>query len=277
MSDSRYHRVGLDVDEELSSNDKKALARKALLRDALIAVGGVIVGAVLFLILFRLRPPIDRDVVCGEYVSAYESPLLKDVGIKFEKKRFDVASHNQSVYQHLGGEGSGVDEAWEALGFDYARVTLPSDVGKAAGLDGHARIPDSEDYIAFIEVLHQLHCLNMVRQGLYFNIDYYKGVGKPPFHASDDFLQYHLSHCIETIRQQLMCAADFNMFGYVQVKGQTGQKKLFPDYATQHVCRNFEEMKEWAIEHQDERLEDMEALAAKLEPRKGDIVLDEIP
>lgn len=156
-------------------------------------------------------------------------------------------------------------------------MTLPSDIGKAAGLQGHVRIPGSSDYIAFVEVLHQLHCLNMVRQGLYYNIDYYRGLGKPPFHASDDFLQYHLSHCIETIRQQLMCAADFNVFGYVQVQGQTGQKKLFPDYATEHVCRNFEGIRDWAVERQDERLEDMEGLAKELTPRKGDIVLEEIP
>lgn len=71
MSDSRYHRLGLEVDDEGAAQDKKAVARKALLRDALIAVGGVIIGAVLALVLFRLRPPIDLDAACGKYVSAY--------------------------------------------------------------------------------------------------------------------------------------------------------------------------------------------------------------
>lgn len=71
MSSPQYHRLGLDDDDPAAINDKKTLARKALLRDALIAVGGVIIGAVLALVLFRLRPPVDLDAVCGRYVSAY--------------------------------------------------------------------------------------------------------------------------------------------------------------------------------------------------------------
>ena len=53
----------------------------------------------------------------------------------------------------------------------------------------------------------------MVRKAVFYNYDFYKQEGKHPFHADEEFLRFHVSHCIETVRQVLICQADFNLFG----------------------------------------------------------------
>lgn len=219
-----------------------------------------------------------------------ESPLLTDVGIKFDRKTFFPGFFKQNVFQHDGGRESEVDNAWESLGCNSEcsqlglaskhqvadmlvgpGIVVPPDVGEAAGLTGRARMPGSEDYFGFVEVLHQLHCLNLVRKALYYNFEHYSAEGKHPFGAPPDILKLHVAHCLETVRQQLVCAADFNLLGYVHVQ----DAHPMPDFATQHVCRNFEDIRQWAVDHEDVRLADMPA--SLLQARPGDIVLAESP
>ena len=55
-------------------------------------------------------------------------------------------------------------------------------------------------------------------------------------------------HCIEILRINLMCYADVNVFTFHEAPGREGLGYL-PDYESQHVCRNFDRIKEWAYEH----------------------------
>lgn len=48
-------------------------------------------------------------------------------------------------------------------------------------------------YPANVEGLHQLHCLNIVRQALYWNYDYYHALGQGAFKNDDNILQKHIS------------------------------------------------------------------------------------
>lgn len=52
-------------------------------------------------------------------------------------------------------------------------------------------------YMASVEVLHQLHCLNMLRQATYEN--YYKDKAEP-WEDSPQILRYHLGECIHPRR-----------------------------------------------------------------------------
>lgn len=47
---------------------------------------------------------------------------------------------------------------------------------KSGGSVDAVRLPDEKggDYMATMDMTHQLHCLNFVRKSLYHNYDYYK-------------------------------------------------------------------------------------------------------
>jgi hypothetical protein len=48
-------------------------------------------------------------------------------------------------------------------------------------------------YLANVEGLHHLHCLNLLRQSLYFNFDYYSAKGSGAFSNDADVLRFHVS------------------------------------------------------------------------------------
>ena len=55
-------------------------------------------------------------------------------------------------------------------------------------------------------------------------------------------------HCLDMIRQRLMCTADTGLVADVRIKGYKGP---YPDFdAVPHKCKNFEDIQKWAYEHQ---------------------------
>ena len=55
-----------------------------------------------------------------------------------------------------------------------------------------------------------------------------------------------LDHCIELLRQNLMCAADT---GVVTAAWVAGYKYAYPDFNTVHQCRNFDKIRQWNLDH----------------------------
>lgn len=58
----------------------------------------------------------------------------------------------------------------------------------------------------------------------------------------------HIAHCIDILRQQLMCTVDVGLLG--QIWWDKDYPQAFPDFNTQHICRNFEAVRKWAQESQ---------------------------
>ena len=61
---------------------------------------------------------------------------------------------------------------------------------------------------ANVEGLHHLHCLNLLRQSLYYNFDYYREKGEGAFRNDDIILKYHV------------CTYNFIFGGYWTVADQ---------------------------------------------------------
>jgi hypothetical protein len=131
-------------------------------------------------------------------------------------------------------------------------------------------------YRVGLEVFHQLHCLNLLRMSTY--PEYYTKLwwsdtnDKPekvrahlgklyplrilPLPTTPFSLTFHGSflctkltstdHCIEILRMNLMCLSDVNVFTFHPVEGKEG---FWPNYESQHVCRNFDKVKKWANEN----------------------------
>jgi hypothetical protein len=128
---------------------------------------------------------------------------------------------------------------------------------------------------------------NLVRQATHWNYQYYRQRGEGPFGGDEPMLMKHVGkalqrasisykpqltriegHCIDTVRQALMCNADIGVFGswFVQDIG------AFPDFNAHHMCKNFEDIRLWAKEHQMS-----EDLLHSAQPREGDVILTQIP
>ncbi|KAI0147239.1 hypothetical protein GGR57DRAFT_477614 [Xylariaceae sp. FL1272] len=106
-------------------------------------------------------------------------------------------------------------------------------------------------YHGQLEVHHQLHCLNLVRQ--YTWRDWYK---RHPdiVRMSGDMLssdiesRMHADHCIEALRIALMCHGDTTpSIGILDPKAPRGQ---MADFSPLLKCRNFDRIQEWSVENQ---------------------------
>jgi hypothetical protein len=83
-----------------------------------------------------------------------------------------------------------------------------------------------------------------VRKSLYFNFEHYKAMGMHAFQNDDDILRLHVTHCLDTVRQVLMCNVDTSILGQVWVNSD--KPTAFPDFNTRHMCKNFDAIKAWA-------------------------------
>lgn len=133
-----------------------------------------------------------------------------------------------------------------------------------------------------------------MRQALHWNYDYYRRQGSGAFvndgfilkkHTSESSLSplrdhtdtdkpTHLSaHCMDIIRQQLMCTVDLGVLGQIWLYPQS--PRAFVDFNTNHKCRNFDDVRRWAEEHQLPSQGIPKDFLAP--PKEGDRVYAEIP
>lgn len=144
-----------------------------------------------------------------------------------------------------------VDEAWASLGVDYRSARVPDELAERSGLTKdhvHIRSKYGGGYPANVEGLHHLHCLNLLRKALYYNIDYYREMSEGAFKNEEYIVRVHVSHCLDILRQQLMCTVDLGVLG--QIWWNRERPTPFVDFNTEHRCKNFEAVREWAERNQ---------------------------
>ena len=139
---------------------------------------------------------------------------------------------------------------------------------------------------------------NLMRQALHWNYDYYRNQGTGPFKNDDYIVRKHtskcpvspfpqpisqipmqliiiplcLAHCMDTIRQQLMCTPDIGMLGQIWIYPDSPM--AYVDFNTKHTCKNFEAVRSWAEEHQLPKQVPTDFLSP---PKKGDRIFYEMP
>ncbi|USP81446.1 hypothetical protein yc1106_08720 [Curvularia clavata] len=229
----------------------------------------------------------DIDLLCARHTSKY-SPIIHDVGITYHQVQFNGSLLKPNKYRLDAGPE--VDAAWKALGVDCKKYQMLS-----FSTDHAARIPVEEaqrsglapdqvkikeeyggGYPANVEGLHHLHCLNLLRKSLAWNIDYYKKQGVGPFANDANILKHHVTHCLDTLRQQLMCVVDVSVLGQVWYQPPGEFLQAFVDFNTVHTCRNFDAIREWAEKHQLPNAESTPTDFLAL-PKEGDRIYNEVP
>jgi hypothetical protein len=130
-----------------------------------------------------------------------------------------------------------LDQA-EAFDLDPERHNIyrKTDMGDAIPYDA---------YPATVNAFHLLHCVNFLRQGLFYNVEYYRRTGHDSFVGDQaDLLETHLGHCVDALRQMIMCQADDSVIPWLKPK--PNKKMTMPDFARTKQCRNFTSLKAWA-------------------------------
>ncbi|KAK8044802.1 hypothetical protein PG993_004826 [Apiospora rasikravindrae] len=160
--------------------------------------------------------------------------------------KFQSALFSHTPY--MGFPTDETDQLWKDL---YNEVAISTISEEEAKLLPHPTlpIPGTKRYLVQLDVFHELHCLDDLRMLLYPErfpgMDELKdenGVIDRTAHAFR-----HWDHCIDSLRQVLMCHADVSPVSWrlnVPVK-----KMLIPQLSTTHTCRNFSRIHEWARAH----------------------------
>ncbi|XHG03382.1 hypothetical protein AWENTII_006691 [Aspergillus wentii] len=234
-------------------------------------VGGILVllGAIAGI---TWRGDINLDGLCAPHVSNY-SPVMKEVGITYHDQLYNGSLMKENIYRQDASPE--VDAAWSALGIDYRPLVVPMDLAEKTGI-AHDQVKIKEKYgggfPGNVEGLHHLHCLNLLRQTLYYNYDYYHAKGEGAFSNNDYVVRRHTTHCLDIIRQQLMCNVDIGVLGQVWI--YPDNPEAFVDFNTVHKCRDYDAVRRFAEAHQVPENVPHDYLEP---PAEGDRIYEEMP
>ncbi|RAH55362.1 hypothetical protein BO85DRAFT_479814 [Aspergillus piperis CBS 112811] len=153
-------------------------------------------------------------------------------GIVYEKRQF------YSAHSEYAGVGPEVDAKWH----DLTRGAMGISRQQLTALNNHPDVavqienagPDQE-YLATFDVLHQLHCVDLLRKGIH--MDYYKDKDEHFVNQTDERIFFHLDHCVDILRQTLMCNDDLSLVTYNWVQGL---EIPYPNFNTYHTCKNWD-------------------------------------
>ncbi|KAF2719734.1 hypothetical protein K431DRAFT_227921 [Polychaeton citri CBS 116435] len=87
-----------------------------------------------------------------------------------------------------------------------------------------------EGYI--MAVYHQLHCLSTLTISL--------GISQQEWHDMNPRIREHRSHCVEYLRQSILCNADTTL------EGDTGSWTKSTGWGQTHSCVDFDALTKWA-------------------------------
>ncbi|KAL6909222.1 hypothetical protein GGI43DRAFT_429816 [Trichoderma evansii] len=160
------------------------------------------------------------------------------------KQLFRQLEPNQPDY--VGFPTPEIDAAWDEL-ISTTDVFLTTDEMRE-NVRNHGTFADLPDgdvlytdpfsglYQAVPSVFHELHCLNKIRRAIYK--DHY------PEDVNDIYWP-HIQHCMDSIRQSLMCTADLTPIpeAYTAYKPNGSLEPIFQVF---HTCRDFKAIQKWA-------------------------------
>ncbi|KAI0837553.1 hypothetical protein F5Y06DRAFT_304346 [Hypoxylon sp. FL0890] len=135
-----------------------------------------------------------------------------------------------------------VDELWGDLLYALNLRITPDEVD-ILGLNTTNRVHlNGGDYLGVIGVYHHLHCLNNLRIAIHW--DYYEAkYGNTT--RQDFFSKEHSDHCIDALRQALMCNANTEMHTpeWLDRPHELGDKELGGDSTT--TCLKWDSLEKW--------------------------------
>ncbi|RPA78634.1 hypothetical protein BJ508DRAFT_154872 [Ascobolus immersus RN42] len=215
-------------------------------------VHAVLITGYLLLIIHQWR----KDTSCLLSKPSHpEVPVLAKESTDWVIRSFDNGHGENRIIRHANGTeekkrilfykrfpDADVDKAWKDLYEEVMYVRLSKDEAKILPQET-IWLDDDSGYLSGLDIFHQLHCLDAIRQALYPEEDKILKALGPEGHSQ------HLGHCINYIRQQIVCTAEsIPLTLHTDPAPPPGGERFQPDFANPHVCRNFEKIYDWAYE-----------------------------
>ncbi|PGH08527.1 hypothetical protein AJ80_07847 [Polytolypa hystricis UAMH7299] len=160
--------------------------------------------------------------------------------VRYKRTTFTTGFEG-GLSKYQGPPSAENEKAWDEL-YGYGISRIPESQAKKL-VDKTLPIPgDPGYYIAGLDVFHQLHCLNMLRKyfwaaelGLNKSSLMHRAVDKT-------FERSHMDHCIDAVRQSLMCSADIAPITWAwSERDHMGKASA----NSNHTCRDFDRLMEW--------------------------------
>ncbi|KAF4634746.1 hypothetical protein G7Y89_g3357 [Cudoniella acicularis] len=148
--------------------------------------------------------------------------------------RYDAELGEASIFK--GPPRKELDDAWTKL-VDQPMILVDRHTLKSFDPTTKPSKGINDHYYATVEVYHQLHCLDITRKFIWR--DHYQHVDT--FQDPPEMVWEHVDHCIDLLRQVLMCNSEVGLIFYTDV----GNKQPVARVSTTHMCRNFSEITEW--------------------------------
>ncbi|KAK0609935.1 hypothetical protein B0T17DRAFT_629454 [Bombardia bombarda] len=129
-----------------------------------------------------------------------------------------------------------LDEAWS----DLLRSTMVKISNEEMERMNKTSITmkDGSGYLGYLEAHHMLHCVKRLYQ--YQNQDHY-----PELKADgSSFSSHHRNHCLEVLRQGIMCNADVSVNTFFW----ENPRKIKGDRSGPRKCTNWDRLQAWADE-----------------------------
>ncbi|KAL0930699.1 uncharacterized protein CTRU02_214774 [Colletotrichum truncatum] len=137
-----------------------------------------------------------------------------------------------------------VDKNWKKL-VDGRFFRITEQEARQAWGEDHYKYwhYDMDGYVVGLEVFHALHCLDYIRT-TFWPETYFPSTLKGEKKATEHMV-FHRDHCLEVIRQYVMCHADLSPIPSIYYKGLGRNYNVLSNVS--HTCRNFEKIQDWQM------------------------------
>ncbi|KAL7806874.1 tat pathway signal sequence [Trichoderma gracile] len=155
--------------------------------------------------------------------------------IQYHRLTFDNDLESTSPF--VGEPRDELHKAWAGLLKNGNTRVSAADLAKI----NRTSVPLNDEqggFLVTLDVYHELHCLNILREQIYR--EHY-----PDKHDHRTQFQ-HVDHCIDLLRQVLMCHGDVSMSTFDWIDNY---RWPWPNFTVQHECRKWDVLDEWAEKH----------------------------
>ncbi|KAI9697521.1 MAG: hypothetical protein M1820_007787 [Bogoriella megaspora] len=175
---------------------------------------------------------------CLERFNAY-SPVLDAVDVDFEEIRFVYSLWSESPWK--GPPTPAVEEAWQSL-MKWGQISITGDDILRIGHNLTAvQYPEElgGQYLATAMGTHAIHCLHFIWKDHYTDdlADVRDMKAEIP-----ELYNRHYEHCVDYIRQELMCKFDTTVMPFNWV---LDHQNPTPNGNTIHKCVNWDHLQDW--------------------------------
>ncbi|KAH8655088.1 hypothetical protein BGZ60DRAFT_532709 [Tricladium varicosporioides] len=168
-------------------------------------------------------------------LAAFAKNAIKYEAIHFDPSGFSDENEAPNAYEGVPSPEN--NDMWEKL-IAVGNYVLTKEEHDKLDIETAELMDRPGEYLITLEVFHQLHCLDYLRQASYATA---MGMGMHHEHESEWSKTKHLSHCVDYLRQVIMCHGDLTP---ITLKIRNGH--YLPNFRIKHTCRNFDSIYEFA-------------------------------